>query len=199
MESSAGAAARDGVGKGPRERVRQAVMGATKELLKEVGFARLTVDAIAERSGVGKATVYRWWSNRADVAMDALLEERAPIGWFVQEGPALENLRTQLLVATEFLGGPTGRMVAGLVGDAQHDPQIAAAFRQRFLGPLFELTRRLLAQAVEEGDVRPDVDPDTLIDMLTGSLYFRLLVTGEPLSAGRTERLIDAVMRGARP
>lgn len=186
-------------GRGPRARVRTAVMDATKGLLREAGFARLTVDAIADRSGVGKATIYRWWSNRADVAMDALLEERGPVGWFVHDGPAIGNLRRQLMVATEFLGGPTGLLVAGVVGDAQHDPQTAQAFRQRFLAPLFDLTRRLLVEATEEGDIRADVDHDTLIDMLTGPLYFRLLVTGEPISPDATERLIDTVLRGAGP
>lgn len=185
--------------RGPRERVRQSVMEATKALLQEVGFARLTVDSIAERSGVGKGTIYRWWNNRADVAMDALLEERDPVGWFVDDGPAIESLRRQLRIATEFLGGPNGAVVAGLLGDAQHDPQMAHAFRQRFLRPLFELTRRLLAEATEEGDIRADVDHDLLIDMLTGPLYFRLLVTGEPLSAAATQQLVDTALRGARP
>lgn len=186
-------------GRGPRERVRHAVMEATRELLVESGFARLTVDAIAERSGVGKATVYRWWSNRADVAMDALLDERGPVGWFVEEGRALEGLRRQLQNATEFLGGPNGAVVAGLLGDAQHDPALATAFHERFLRPLFDLTHRLLAAAVAEGDLRADVDPDTVIDVLTGPLYFRLLVTGEPFSVEATDRTIDAVLQGLAP
>jgi AcrR family transcriptional regulator len=174
-------------------------MTATKALLREAGFARLTVDAIAERSGVGKATVYRWWSNRADVAMEALLEERDPVGWFVDDGPAIDSLRRQLHIATEFLGGPDGTVVAGLLGDAQHDPQLAGAFRQRFLQPLVQLTRQLLAVAAAEGDIRPDVDSDTVMDLLTGPLYFRLLVTGAPFSASATEALIDAALRGLRP
>ncbi|SRR5580765_204064 len=184
---------------GPRVRVRRAVMEATKALLEEVGFARLTVDAIAERSGVGKATIYRWWNNRADVAMDALLEERDPEGWFVGEGPAIDSLRNQLSVASDFLGGPRGTIVAGLLGDAQHDPEIARAFRQRFLGPLLELTGELLTAAAKEGDVRADLDHDTLIDMLTGPLYFRLLVTGQPLSAAATRQLVDAALQGVSP
>lgn len=183
----------------PRDRVRQAVTDATRDLLREVGFARLTVDGIAERSGVGKATIYRWWSNRADVAMDTLLEERGPLGWFVQDRPAVENLRHQLLVATDFLSGSNGPIVAGLLGDVQHDAQIAQAFRQRFLAPLVELTRELLAAAVEEGDVRADLDHDVLIDSLTGPIYFRLLVTGEPLTPQTTLQMADTVLRGARP
>jgi AcrR family transcriptional regulator len=175
------------------------VLEATEVLLEEAGFARLTVDAIAERSGVGKATIYRWWSNRADVAMEALLEQRGAVGWFVDDGPAIENLRRQLLLATEFLDGPSGVVVAGVLGDAQHDPELAASFRRRFLDPLYELTHRLLASAVEEGDVRADLDPDTLIDMLTGPLYFRRLVTGAPLTADGTRSLLEAALRGARP
>lgn len=185
--------------RGPRDRVRQAVMTSTKQLLVEVGFARLTVDAIAERSGVGKATIYRWWSNRADVAMEALLEERGPVGWFVEDGPAIDSLRRQLQVATEFLTGPSGTVVAGLLGDVQHDPAIAEAFRARFLKPLFELTHQLLAEAVAQGDIRADVDPDTVIDLLTGPLYFRLLVTGQSLSAETTDALVDAALRGVAP
>jgi AcrR family transcriptional regulator len=174
-------------------------MDATRELLREFGFARLTVDGIAERSGVGKATIYRWWSNRADVAMEALLEERGRVGWFIEDRPAIENLRAQLLIATEFLRGPSGTVVAGLLGDVQHDAQIAEAFRHRFLTPLVDLTRELLEAAVAEGDVRPDLDHGLLIDMLTGPIYFRLLVTGETLSAATTHEMVDTVLRGARP
>lgn len=185
--------------RGPSARVRHAVMTATKDLLDESGFANLTVDGIAERSGVSKATVYRWWSNRADVAMDALLDERGTEGWFTEGGRAIDRLRQQLLNATEFLRGPNGRIVAGVLGDAQRDDQIAAAFRRRFLTPLFELTGRLITQAVAEGDLRDDLDPDTVVDMLTGPAYFRLLVTGEPMSPAAMERLIEAAMTGARP
>lgn len=183
----------------PRERVRVAVMDATKELLREGGFAQLTVDGITKRSGVGKATIYRWWSNRADVAMDALLSERDPVGWSVPQRSALDNLRAQLLVATDFLSGPNGTVVAGLLGDVQHDPQLAGAFRQRFIQPLAELTKELLAAATAEGDIRPGLDYDLLIDLLTGPIYFRLLVTGEPLSREVTESLVDAVLRGISP
>lgn len=185
--------------RGPSDRVRMLVMQATESLLQESGFARLTVDRIAERSGVGKATIYRWWSNRADVAMEALLEARGPVGWFRQDRPAIENLRRQLLAATDFLGGPDGPVVAGLLGDVQHDAQLADAFRRRFIGPLADLTRRLIADAVDDGDVRADLDPDILIDLLTGPLYFRLLVTGQPLAAESTRRMVDTVLRGARP
>lgn len=185
--------------RGPSARVRRAVLEATEHLLKEVGFARLTVDGIAERSGVGKATIYRWWSNRADVAMEALLEERGYVGWFIEDQPAIENLRRQLLLATDFLGGPDGDVVAGLLGDVQHDPQLAKAFREKFVGPLADLTRQLIAIAVADGDLRADIDPDILIDLLTGPIYFRLLVTGEPLTAESTQQLVDTVLRGARP
>lgn len=185
--------------RGPSERVRRAVLEATESLLKEVGFARLTVDGIADRSGVGKATIYRWWSNRADVAMEALLEERGHVGWFIKDQPAIENLRRQLLVATEFLGGADGAIVAGLLGDVQHDPQLAQAFREKFVGPLADLTRQLIAIAVDEGDIRADLDPGILIDLLTGPIYFRLLVTGEPVTADSTQQLVDTVLHGARP
>ncbi|GAA1863556.1 hypothetical protein GCM10009836_49900 [Pseudonocardia ailaonensis] len=175
------------------------MLDATTTLLRDVGFARLTIDAISERSGVAKATIYRWWNNRSDVAMEALLGQRGPSEPFVHEGSALSNLRTHLTEAAGFLSGPTGRLVAGIVGDAQHDAQIARAFRERFLAQRRTLIMRLLAAAVAEGDVRPDVDHDVLVDLLTGALYYRLLVTGAPLSADVADRALDTVLQGVRP
>lgn len=174
-------------------------MTATRDLMREVGFARLTVDGIAESSGVAKATIYRWWNNRADVAMAALLEERGPAQSFRHEGSALANLRTHLREATEFLSGSTGRLLAGIVADAQHDPQIAQAFLHHFLEPRRELTVRLLDAAGREGELRADVDHDLLVDMLIGPFYYRLLLTHGPISAAVVDDLFDMVLFGVRP
>src|SRR4051794_27621583 len=98
-------------------------MAAASQLLAEGDFSSFSMDAVAERAGVSKATIYRWWKNRADVAMDVLLDAAGPGDPYVVEGAtALRNLLEHVRIASSFVGGPSGHMLAGIVADAQHDP-----------------------------------------------------------------------------
>ncbi|MFW3168563.1 TetR/AcrR family transcriptional regulator [Geodermatophilus sp. CPCC 206100] len=171
------------------------MLTATRDLIDEVGFSRFSIDALAIRAGVSKATVYRWWDNRADVAMDALLDAAGPDTPVLHAGSALENLVSHVHIGVAFLAGPHGRTLAGVVGDAQHDPQLAQAFRDRYLSRRRRLVIGLIRQAIDDGDLRPDTDPDLLVDVLIGPMYYRLLLGHAAVTEAMADALVDVVLR----
>lgn len=179
----------------PTERVRRAVLEAAREIIATRGFSAFTVDELVSTSGISKMTIYRWWSNRSAVAMDILLDAAGPNEPILHEGSALDNLRTHLEIAGEFIAGPSGSLLAGLVADAQHDEELSDALRTRYLSKRRSMTVALLHRAVEEGDIRPDVDPETIVDLLIGPLYYRLLMKHLPVEE-ITGSLLDVVLRG---
>lgn len=161
----------------PRARVRRDVMAAAQHLLSTGNFAAFSVEALADVAGVSKATIYRWWKNRADVAMDVLLDVAGPNDPYVlKAGTALDNLREHILIASRFIGGRDGHMLAGIVADAQQDPGLAETFRTRYLDRRRSLIMGLMRDAQQSGELDADTDIQVLADLLIGPMYYRLLL-----------------------
>ena len=177
--------------RGPRERVRIEVMAAARALLSEGDFSGFSMEALARRAGVSKATVYRWWNNRSDVAMDVLLEAAGPQVPYLHEGSALANLRSHIHIAARFIGGPDAHMLAGIVADAQHDAQLADAFRRRYLSERRKLIIGLMTDAIEAGELSADTDEELLADRLIGPMYYRLLLGHAPVVDELADTLFD--------
>lgn len=186
---------RTGVRK-PTERVRRAVLESAREIIGSRGFSAFTVDELVSRSGISKMTIYRWWSNRSAVAMDVLLDEAGPNEPILHEGSALDNLRTHLENAGRFIAGQSGALLAGIVADAQHNEELSNALRTRYLSKRRSMTVELLRRAVQEGDLRPDVDPEVIVDLLIGPLYYRLLLRHLPVDDNTALELLDVVLDG---
>lgn len=168
------------------------------ELLAEVGFTGMSMEAVAGRAGVGKDTLYRRWHSkealvRGAIARMAEEEVQLPDTGSL-DGDMRAYLRSivRLLIKSDF-----GRIVAGLVGEASRNPELAVVFRA------FWATRRKEAKEVLQraGDGRPggDVDEDVLVDLLVAPIYYRLLISGAPLSPAFVDRLVDAVIGSAGP
>src|SRR3954452_17423589 len=116
------------------EKARTAILRATRELLDRRGFQRLTIEGIAARAGVGKATIYRWWPSKAAVVMDAVLEAARGRIPFPDTGSAREDLRGQIASVIElYTHTKTGRGIRALIAESQHDPSLADALRDRFI------------------------------------------------------------------
>ncbi len=190
---------RTGRGRVRSEEARQAILSAAWDLVDEAGFSRLTMEKIAARAEVSKATVYRWWSNRAAVAMEALLEHVTTAVPFLDSGSAVEDVCEQVRSAVEFLNrGYAGHVIAGLIGDAQHDPVLAASFRSGYLAARREQARVMLQRGIERGELRDDVDLEVAIDALYGPIYYRLLIGHGPLDSHYAAELAGAVLSGLR-
>jgi|SRR5579875_454347 len=182
----------------PRDEVaRKRILEAALELVEAQGFAATTTDAIAERAGASKATIYRWWPNKAAVLIEALREAVAQETPMPETGSLSEDIRIQLRNFVKLLTGRRGRIFKAFVAAAQNDPEVAETFRAVWIVP-----RRTIAKAALERhrgrDLREDADLDLLMDAIYGPLYFRLLAGHRPLTEKFTDALTEVVLEGIR-
>ncbi len=187
------------LGRPRSEAARQAILRAAGDLLARDGFQAVTMEAIAAEAGVSKATLYRWWPCKAAVLMDAFLAATGPCAPFPDTGCLREDLRRQMGGLAKALGGPFGTVLAGILAEAQADPDAAAAFRARYLAPRRLEAKQALARGQARGEIRADADLDTATDALYGPLLFRLLAGHAPLDAAFVDSLLALVFQGLRP
>jgi AcrR family transcriptional regulator len=178
------------------ERARRAILQAANELLESDGFAAVTVEAIAERAGVSKATVYRWWPNRAAVVMDGFLSTVSSEVPFPHTGHAREDIRLHMRRLTEAFSGRMGRTVAALIAEGQADPELAAALRSRWLSVRRAEAKEILELGIECGELREDLDLEVAVDVLYGPIYYRMLVGHAPLDDDFADALADHIFAG---
>jgi AcrR family transcriptional regulator len=178
------------------ERARRAILQAANELLEGEGFAAVTMEAIAERAGVSKATVYRWWPNRAAVVMDGFLSTVSSQVPFPHTGHAREDIRLHMRRLTEAFGGKIGRTVAALIAEGQADPELAEALRSRWLSVRRAEVREILELGIERGELREGLDPEVAVDVLYGPIYYRMLVGHAPLDEDFADALADHIFAG---
>jgi AcrR family transcriptional regulator len=175
----------------------QAILAATSELLLEQGVQAMNMDEVAERAGVSKATIYRWWASKELLALDALATEWAASGASAERetgslrGDLLAQLRPWL---RKLNAKPYGRVIAGLVAQAQTDPEFATLYRQHFVQPRRDATRPLLLRAMDRGEIAPGTDLEVTLDLLYGPIYHRLLHGHAPLNDRFVQQVIDAVI-----
>src|SRR6185437_13940395 len=182
---------------------RVAIQRAALALLQKGGWGALSVDAIAAHAGVGRATIYRWWPNKAAVVMDAFLADTAPQMPFPDTGSAREDLRQQMRRVIRLFNLPAVRRpFLALIAESQHDPELAGALRERFIAQRRSAATGVVARGIERGELRSDLDPGIVIDALYGALYYRLLISGQALTAGYADRVVEQLypaLVGAEP
>jgi len=176
----------------------QAIVAATQELLAEVGYRRLTVEGVAARAGVGKQTIYRWWPSLAALVLEAYLAgSDAVLPPPADSGSTHEDVRALIGWLVAVLAAPTGgRVVAGLVADMQHDPALAEGFHREIVPARRRAMHDALERARARGEIRADADLDVAVDMLHGAVFYRLLLSGEPLDDDFAATLAAQVLAG---
>jgi AcrR family transcriptional regulator len=179
------------------ERSHRAILAATQELLLERGYAQLTIEGIAARAGVGKQTIYRWWPSRAALVLEAYLTGEEAVPQPAAGGSAREDVRALLGWLIAVLAEPTGgRVVAGLIGDLQHDRDLAEGFHRDVVPARREAMVAALERARERGEIRRDADLELAVDALHGAVFYRLLLSGEQLDDAFADRLAGQVLAG---
>ena len=184
-----------GPGRPRSEKARKAVIRSTLALLKRTGFHELSVEAVAAHAGVGKATVYRWWANKGELVIDAFVSAVEKELRLPSAGPVLQSIHVQMRRWAAIFRSPLGQIVAAVIGAGQSEPEILEAFRSHWVEPRRVEARRLLGQAITNGEIRADLDPDTILDLLYGPLYIRLLLKHAPLN----KQFVDTVFEIVSP
>ena len=185
----------------PRSEARkQAILQAAFELLGERGLAATSMDAVAERAGVSKATIYRWWDSKELLALDALYAawDSRPVtretGTLRAEMLALVRPWVRLVAA-----GPSARILTALLAEAQNDPEFGQAYRAHFVEPRRDQARAVFSRAIARGEIPDGVDVEVAIDLLWGPLYHRLFHGHAPLNEHFARRSVDTVLTGILP
>lgn len=182
------------------EHARQAVLEAADDLLVEKGFAGVTIEGIAASAGVAKQTIYRWWSSKTDILLDAFLQDAAEDLTPGDHGDVAADLRAHLGRLAGFLtGSDAGAVFRALIGQAQHDPAFAATLRARYLDEQSRRDRLPLERAIGRGELPAGLDLALEVDQLVGPIYHRVLVTGAPADQAFTDHLVDVFVRRHRP
>ena len=171
----------------------------TLELAQEVGFTKLSIEAVAARAGVGKHTIYRRWPSKGALFLDALLPADGRVLDYADTGDIEADLRTQTYAAVDLLGRPPfGPLYQALLGEAQHDPSVAAALNERFIAPQAQRLRARLKLAQRQGQLSPELDLDLAMAVLSGAFYFQFLVTQEVVTHDYVDRVYSALFTGMR-
>lgn len=190
MTPAEAAAARPRV-EGERE---QEILEATLDVLADVGYDRLTMDAVASAARASKATLYRRWETKASLVLEAVLAQKGPLAAVPDTG----SLRGDLLASHCGRGGLTDErqlsIFSSVLTALGRDTEFADGFRTRFLGPKVEATRELFGRARERGEIRDDVDLDIVGSALAGIVLHREFVMGEVPTPERIAAVIDQVI-----
>jgi AcrR family transcriptional regulator len=179
------------------EKARHAILDAAAELLLLRGLGAVSMDAVAERAGVSKATIYRWWPSKERLALEALLEWAATGSSPRDTG----SLRGDLLALVrpwvrEIRRRPFGRVIAALVTEAQSDPAFAEDYRRHFVEQRRAPMRAAFERAIARGEAPADLDIEVALDLIYGPLYHRLLHGHAPLTDRFAASVIDLALAG---
>jgi AcrR family transcriptional regulator len=175
----------------------RAILRATVDLLAEEGYAGVTMEGVAAKAGVGKATVYRRWPSKSALVVDAVDTCRE----HALQPPDTGSVREDLLA---FVRGfmhhlrtsDAGRVMPALVAELARSPELASAFREGFVQPRRAKVLEAVRRGVERGEVREGVDAELVADAVVALLQHRFLVTGMEIDDDLPERLLDMLWRG---
>ena len=182
------------------ERARIAILTATAELIRTVGYDNMSIEAIAAAAGVGKQTIYRWWPSKAAVVLDTWAPEVHPRIEFQDSGDLAADLKAQLKAVIDLGSDPVfGRMFRALVADSQHDDRLAEQLLDRIFRPRIAACKDRLRAAQAAGQLRPDIDLDIAVDLFYGSFYHRYLLRVAPLTHEHADAIVDAALSGIGP
>jgi AcrR family transcriptional regulator len=175
----------------------RAILAAAADLLAERGLAAMSIEEVAARAGVGKTTIYRRWPSKGLLALDAFVasfREEQPL-------PDTGTLRGDLLAALHgwvraVTQTPMGPMLSGLIAEAQHDPELRGAWRDRVLEPLRSQHRIMLDRATARGEMAPGVDREVVLDLFFGAAEHRLLLGHLPMTGDFIADVVDVILAG---
>jgi AcrR family transcriptional regulator len=176
----------------------EAILKAALELLEHKPLRKVSADAIAQKAGVSKATIYKWWSNKSLVALDAFLAgmtERVPMP---DTGSAEKDFTRQLQSVMAFYTSPLGRLFGQFIAEGQSDANFLSLFRERFLYTRRDAARIMWRRGVDRGEISKEIDSEMVLDLIYGPMVFRLLAGHGSISDEEAATMVKTIFRGLR-
>ncbi|VTU28074.1 Bacterial regulatory proteins, tetR family [Variovorax sp. PBS-H4] len=173
------------------EEARVAVLDATRTLLGKTRVRDLTIDAIAQESGVARATIYRWWANKNAVVIDTFIKLMLPSTPTPDAASAMDAMAKHLALLVKQYRGELGQMVAEILAEGQTDAVLRDAFREGFFKHRRAAVREVVERGMASGEFAAELNVEIALDMLYGAVYFRLLMGHGHLDARFARELAD--------
>jgi AcrR family transcriptional regulator len=181
--------------RGRSEMREEAILLATLELLAEVGYDQMTMDAVAARARSSKATIYRRWPGKAELVVTAVKRHAgSPAMAPTDSGSLREDLLAVLHVMRSSLTGQDADLILGLMIAMRRDVELARTVRSQVVDDKREVFGTVIARAVARGDLPATVDHALFVEISSAMLFSRLFITGEPLDDIFICHLVDAVL-----
>lgn len=157
------------------EQARKKILDSTRRLLTHTSLNELSIEAIAKKAGVGKTTIYRWWPNKAAVAMEAFLEQPGVQNIIPTTSSAEEAVTKQLESLIRQLRGQNGRIIAGIIAESQGSEDVLELLYSAFLKDRVEPIAGNIEEGKQNGEFKQDLNTEIALDMLLGPLFLRVL------------------------
>jgi AcrR family transcriptional regulator len=176
-----------------------AIRNAVMNELAEVGYGRLSIEAVARRAGVGKTAIYRRWSNKLEMVLEivsAVAERSVPMP---DTGSFAGDLQLLMFIVSRALQHRiASQIIPDLMAEAARNPKIAETLQRALRTHQLAVGEKIVGQAVERGELPPDTNADLAVDLMLGPLYWRLAVSRTPIDDDYLEHLSTAVLGALR-
>lgn len=170
------------------------ILSAVHALLQTTSVQNLTMERIAKQAGVGKPTLYKWWTSKADIVL-CMLQERVVPALDPPEGLSLEeSIRIKARRLIDAFNGFFGTVIAGLIAEGQHDPELLHKLNEEYVLPRRAGTVADIRRAQAEGTFPPGIDPEIVVDAIFGSIYFHMITKLRPLTHEYADALVNNVL-----
>jgi AcrR family transcriptional regulator len=177
------------------EEAKRAILDTALQLCARDGYHQFTIKALADKAGVGRQTVYRWWPDKAQVLLDALIDlrERELPKRFRETGETLRDVENVLVLTFELTHEVTGKALIGLMSDAQSDPDLSQRLQHTVIGPRRDALRAILQRGVDAGKLSEAVPLPLVVDFAFGTMWYRMLSRHAPVDARAAREITDAI------
>ena len=169
------------------------ILDATRDLICERGATRVSINEIAAHAGVSKPTIYRWWPSKAAVVFDALEREIKANSPPPNTGTAYGDVRIQVQRVAKLMNSPLRAILRELIVETFGDDEVAEQFRTLFFAERRRQGTATVQAGIDRGELRPDLDPEIVGDLLYSPLWLRMIIGHQPLTPKAVDKLLDHV------
>ena len=172
------------------EASRASILAAVLDLLAKKSLREISIEEVAKAAGVAKTTVYRWWDTKAQLAIDAFLNDISVKAPFIEKETVIDTIRNQVRTLAFQYKGRDGEIIRQIIAECQGNADDLAMFRERFLYIRRAAAIETLQRARDKGLLNSDIPNETLIDLIYGPIYYRLMLQHATID----EAFIDSIL-----